>query len=241
MYRSTGIPIVLAGAGFLMLLTATSGNAQMYGRIMATPYGYAPADLPAAPSPYYGTGGYPLNGYPPGYYSSWAQGNLPTYMTSINYPTIYGRFGYQFAPGRFTYGATQSSYSTAPTLYGVYGAFDPSTMSTVYLLDSAATSLATTANVEVRLPVADAALRFQGVWTAPTGRSRRFVTPSLVPGNNYSYDISATWTGNHGELTRNRYVELRAGDQVVVDFATGEEITGGTTATLRARPTPRQQ
>jgi uncharacterized protein (TIGR03000 family) len=237
MYRSIGIPTVPAVAGLLVLLMASPGNAQTYGRIIATPYGHAPANLPAVPSPYYGASGHELNGYPPSYYSSWAQGNLPTYMTSINYPTIYGRYGYQFAAGRFTYGAAQSSYSTAPTLYGVYGAFNPSTMSTVYLLDSAATPVATTASLEVRLPVADAALRLQGVWTAPAGRFRRFVTPSLVPGNNYSYDISATWTGNHGELTRNRYVELRAGDHVVVDFATAEETTAGSTATLRAQPT----
>jgi hypothetical protein len=57
-------------------------------------------------SPYHSVDTTPnMNGYPPEYYAADATSALPTYLTSINYPTIYGSYGYQYAPGRFTYGA----------------------------------------------------------------------------------------------------------------------------------------
>src|SRR5205807_10324894 len=56
----------------------------------------------------------------PRLYDSYATGTLPTYLTSINYPNIYGSYGYMFAPGRFTFSAQPADYTTAPTIYGVY-------------------------------------------------------------------------------------------------------------------------
>jgi uncharacterized protein (TIGR03000 family) len=155
-------------------------------------------------------------------------------MTSINYPTIYGAYGYQYAPGRMTYGVTQSSYTTAPT---VYGAFVPGPNAYLrgqrYLPDTAVTPLQTTATVDVRLPE-DAELTFQGVRTNQTGAFRRFQTPSIDPGTNYSYDVRATWTVNGREVTRDRHVALRAGDHLTVDFLTA----GDNTSELRTRELP---
>jgi hypothetical protein len=68
---------VLAAA--LLLLAATPGQAQTYGRIgvqYSTPPGHVGVD---APSAYYGVATYgSLNGYPPRVYAGIASGNLPT-------------------------------------------------------------------------------------------------------------------------------------------------------------------
>ena len=231
--------LVTAGlATVLGLFAAAPGNAQMYGRVLGTQYSYAPLGYWSTnTSPYYSVQAYDLNGNPPRDYASWAQGNLPTYMTSINYPTIYGQYGYEFAPGRFIYGAGQPSYNVGPTLFSVYASPNPSLMTTMYTPDVASAPVATTASVSVRLPVADAELNFEGVRTTQTGRVRNYTTPPLVPGNNYTYDISASWTENGRELTRTRHVGLRPGDRVVVDFTT-PQAEEATSRILRTGPAP---
>jgi uncharacterized protein (TIGR03000 family) len=189
-------------------------------------------------SPYYRTYTYGLNGEPPRYYASWAQGSLPTYMTSINYPTIYGSYGYQYAPGRMTYGAVQADYTTAPTVYSYY--LPPRDSASWRVIPDTATSpIITTAAIVVRLP-ADAALSFQGVWTTQTGAVRHFVTPALSPGDSYTYDISAAWTEGGREVTRKRHITIHAGDRLTVDLTTPQEGPEGT-STLRTRPLPREQ
>ena len=218
-----------------VLLIGSQASAQTYGWVQGTRYAPSQGYLgESSTSPYYTTYGYTLNGFPPRFYSSFMTQNLPTYLTSINYPTIYGAYGYGYAPGRFTYSAQIADYSTSPNIYGVYAPETNAVMSMRTLPDTAATPLRTTATVNVVLP-ADAELSFQGIRVGQTGDYRRFITPPLLPGSSYTYDIRATWRANGQEVTRDRHVDIQAGDQLTVDLLTPTPAEQGT-ATLRARP-----
>jgi uncharacterized protein (TIGR03000 family) len=174
-----------------------------------------------------------FNGYPTRYYSYDVSPLLPTYLTSINYPTIYGAYGYQYAPGRFDYGLGRSAPSLQPDIYSVVV---PSTLTAARTLpESAATAAATSAAIEVRLP-ANAQLVFDGQAMTQGGSLRRFVTPALEQGMRYTYELRTTWPQGGGEVSRTRQIEFRAGDRVVVDFTTQPTVPG--TSTLRTRVLP---
>src|SRR5947209_1235141 len=59
-----------------------------------------------------------FNGYPSSYYPSPNRG-LPTYMTSINYPRIYGSFEYPYPSGIVQPGLQRNPFTTNPTIYSV--------------------------------------------------------------------------------------------------------------------------
>jgi uncharacterized protein (TIGR03000 family) len=240
MFSTFRIGLMAAVAALLLPLGGERASAQMYYGRIRTYYNPAPGYAYSS-VPYY-TGTYPFNGYPPTTYTWYAQGSLPTYMTSINYPNIYGAYGYQFAPGRYTYGVSPSAYSTAPTTYGYY-VTDEATQPTFRAApDTAARPLrtvdvpeGTTASIDVRVP-ADAELRFDGTRTSQTGSLRRFVTPPLSPDTNYRYDVTASWSEGGQQVTRSRRVPVRAGEQITVDFTTPETPTQEGTSTLKTRP-----
>jgi uncharacterized protein (TIGR03000 family) len=226
----------LAAAQLLVAVPQT--QAQVYGRMgvqYSTPPGYPGVN---APSPYYGVRTYgDLNGYPPRFYASVASGALPTYMTSINYPWMYGAYGYYYAPGRFVFGATPSEGTQAPTLYGTYLPPENSVYAYRVIPDTASTPVVTTANIDVVVPP-DAELRFDGTLTAETGTVRHFVTPALIPGNAYAYDISATWAENGRQVTSNRHARFQTGERLTIDL-TAPPPAEERTSTLRAAPAPR--
>jgi uncharacterized protein (TIGR03000 family) len=235
MLKKFSVPIIGVLAALVLLLASGRGVAQYQIRV-GTAYAPSPGWTGFIDtSPYY-TIRVPvdINGYPYRHYSYHASGNLPTYMTSINYPTIYGSYGYRFAPGRFDYSIGGSEFSTAPTIYGVIVPSTSTLTAARVLPETAATPLAATATITVRVP-ADAEVRFDGVKTAQAGSVRTFVTPLLDPATKYAYDISATWLEKNREVTRTRHVELSVGDPVTVDFAVPSE---GGRSTLRTQPLP---
>ncbi len=73
------------------------------------------------------------------------------------------------------------------------------------------------AAIEVRLPP-EAALWFSDVPTAQAGSRRQFVTPALLPGQAYAYDIAARWREAGAEVAWNESVIVRAGDRLVLDL-----------------------
>ncbi len=221
--------------GSVLLFACSPAPAQSYGWVQGTRYAPSPGYLGESySSPYYTTFGFTLNGFRPRFYDSYATGTLPTYLTSINYPNIYGSYGYMFAPGRFTFSAQPADYTTAPTIYGVYAPETNALVATPALPNTAATPLQTTATINVVLP-ANAELTFQGVRMAQMGDYRRFATPPLVPGNNYTYDIQATWRENGQVVTRERRVPIQAGDQLTVDLLSPAPSSEGTSI-LRTQP-----
>jgi len=79
----------------------------------------------------------------------------------------------------------------------------------------AAQSRAVLLNVSV--PAA-AEIWFEGKKTAQSGRLRQFISPPLIPGREYSYDVKARWTENGKELTRTRHLAVQAGDVISLSF-----------------------
>jgi uncharacterized protein (TIGR03000 family) len=57
-----------------------------------------------------------------------------------------------------------------------------------------------------------------GTKTTSTGEVRRFVSPALRTGQNYSYHLVATWTENGREVVRREKVTVQPGRETVVDF-----------------------
>jgi uncharacterized protein (TIGR03000 family) len=179
---------------------------------------------------------HPFNGYRTSHYYFAPNTGLPTYLTSINYPWVYGSFDYPFSPGIFQLGLQQQPYSSSPTVYSVYmvraSAYGPEES----ILNVAMRPLQTTALVNVWVP-AEAELSFQGVRTNERGNYRWFTTPALIPGRNYTYDIAATWNENGHPVSQTRHVTFRAGDRVYVDFRTPTPAQPGA-STLHTRPLP---
>src|SRR5262245_21644119 len=129
--------------------------------------------------PYTGWGyaQYPYSGY----YGS------PYYAYSYPYYG-YPRYGYWGYPG----------YSYMYTQPGVVYTAPITTTTTV---------TGTPATIEVRVPDASAEVWVDGRKTAQTGMTRRFTTPPLEPGSNYSYRFSVVFPRDGEMVTENRTVD----------------------------------
>ena len=69
----------------------------------------------------------------------------------------------------------------------------------------------------MRLP-ANAEVTVEKEKTTQTGPRRSFISPPITPGRTYVYELSAKWMENGQEVVRTRKVNVRAGQQVMVDF-----------------------
>ena len=75
----------------------------------------------------------------------------------------------------------------------------------------------TNALIEVRVPEAE--IWFEGDKTTQTGNVRQFVTPAVPPGQTYTYDIRARWTGGDGKVVDQLLAaQFRARQRLTVDF-----------------------
>jgi uncharacterized protein (TIGR03000 family) len=90
------------------------------------------------------------------------------------------------------------------------------------LAPTASLSSETSARVVVRVPE-DARLEFEGVTMPQTGRIRQFVTPALLPGQRYHYDVRAVWQEDGRTVVHVRKVNVYGGDKTEVDFLSPEE------------------
>jgi uncharacterized protein (TIGR03000 family) len=73
------------------------------------------------------------------------------------------------------------------------------------------------AHVTVRVP-SDAKVWFENQATKQQGAVRNFVSPELTPGQNYTYDVRATWQENGRTVEQKRQVAVHAGSPVTIDF-----------------------
>jgi uncharacterized protein (TIGR03000 family) len=71
--------------------------------------------------------------------------------------------------------------------------------------------------IAVRVPP-EAEIWFDGKKTSQAGPVRRFETPPLEPGNDYSYEVRARWNENGREVDRTRKVMVHAGDRLALNF-----------------------
>jgi uncharacterized protein (TIGR03000 family) len=162
----------------------------------------------------YGYGGYGYGGRGYGGYGSYGWG-YPGYYGDYNWaPQYYGpgvdvNPGYATQPDYYSNEAAPEYADSAPVPGDrTYGNPMPGTPTTEDM---------NAARVDVRVP-ANAEVIFEGAKTTQRGSSRRFVSPPLTPGGNYSYDIEARWMENGRQVSRTRHVPVRAGQVVRVDF-----------------------
>ncbi len=79
---------------------------------------------------------------------------------------------------------------------------------------------ADTARIEVRVPEG-AVVAFGGQATRQTGAVRRFESPPLKPGTEYTYAVTVTWSAGGKEVTESREVVVRAGSVLTEAFPGG--------------------
>jgi uncharacterized protein (TIGR03000 family) len=163
--------------------------------------------------------------------------NLPTYMTTINYPLIYGSYAMwpYAAPLSFTNGASMPSslgdISMRPTPV-VTKAYQP-----------ALAPPAVSALINVACP-SNADLYFQGMRIGEPGTLRRFTTPELNPLMAYTYDVRAVWMQGGRAVSESQRILVRAGDRLTLTFpgtpaaSPGPVITPIPTAPEKVRATP---
>jgi uncharacterized protein (TIGR03000 family) len=92
--------------------------------------------------------------------------------------------------------------------------------------------------ITLRVP-AGALVQFDGVDTRHEGITRRFETPPLAPGREYSYDLSVSWTDGGQTVVRQRRVSFKAGERVSLTFGPSV-LLGGASGLLvdPAAPNP---
>jgi uncharacterized protein (TIGR03000 family) len=73
--------------------------------------------------------------------------------------------------------------------------------------------------VVVTVPNPNAEVWIQGQLMPVKGRQRMFTSPTLEPGQEYTYEIRARWSENEQTTDQTRTVPIRPGEQVVIDFA----------------------
>jgi uncharacterized protein (TIGR03000 family) len=144
---------------------------------------------------YRGYGGY--GGY--GYYSDYSGGGY----TSNGYRSLSPYAGAYYA----------GSVDSAPNVTNVISNYGPTQSSS-----EESESRAQQALLKVRLPRPDARVLIDGQPTEQTGTERAFVSPRLEQGKNYTYTVKATWDDGGREMSREKTVQFRAGQDVGVDF-----------------------
>jgi uncharacterized protein (TIGR03000 family) len=157
----------------------------------------------------YGIGmGY--GGYGPGFLSSPSYGAYSRGYTGGYSPSYYG----SYPSSRYDYGSGLP-YLGGPTLYATpgvtgYSSAYPPQRQRQALKDAPA-------HLTVIVPK-DAELWFEGVKTSQQGTERHFVTPSLTPGERYSYEVKARWMQDGKPVEEVRTVHVRANGRQQIDL-----------------------
>lgn len=201
------VPAVLA-----LLLSPGPGAAQFY---YGHPYGGHPYRHAYG---YGGAYGY-HRGYPgvvgfgrgyayPGYYGN-SYSLAPYYGLGLAYSTQYYASPAYYSPGY--YAPQYSAPAAAPSSYQSF--YPPEADGQGPVPGDAP------ATVEVRLP-AGAELWFGSFQTDQAGSTRRFESPPLTAGRDYTYEVRARWAQAGRPVEQTRTVRVRAGQAVRVDFLT---------------------
>jgi uncharacterized protein (TIGR03000 family) len=137
---------------------------------------------------------------PPGWYTN-------TYWFAWNYPW-YAYYNFSHGPyANWTEGGGYAGYSTV-------GWGHPVTRG-VRLPEAGYTASSATATLTVELPE-DAKLLFNGTAATGTGSVRTFAVPSLQPGVDYGYELTAELTVGGKVQTATKKVTVRAGEATKV-------------------------
>jgi len=77
--------------------------------------------------------------------------------------------------------------------------------------------IAAPANIVINLP-ADAKLTFDGIATSSTSNVRKFVTPTLNPGTDYTYTLAIEAVRDGKTMNATQVVTVRSGETTEVNF-----------------------
>jgi uncharacterized protein (TIGR03000 family) len=182
--------IILAGLLGLatILVAAEPAQAQWFGWRRGAVFG----------GPYYG--GYYYGPYYRSYY-------YPYYYPPV---TVYNPPVTMYNPPATVYNPPATVYSAPVTAYG-----EPVARQSFY---AAQADTGRAVNLHIKVPRADARLWIEGQETQSAGIEREFQSPPLEPGQAYNYTIRAAWMENGDEVSREQKLDVRAGQDVVVDF-----------------------
>jgi uncharacterized protein (TIGR03000 family) len=211
---------VLAAAAAVLLLLPETSSAQWFGGRGGIGYNTGRFGV------YFGSGSPYYSGFYPGYASGYYGWNSP-YYGSTWVPRYYGSYS-NYAPG-FTrwYGPRYSaSYDwSTPSYYS--SSYPSGTMGSFYATDMSSQGYYGTPTgdmrpdrtvlINLRVPP-EAEIWFDDAKTQSTGMFRDFISPPLQPGQDYTYQVRARWMENGQEVTKNRELRVRAGDQLNLDF-----------------------
>jgi uncharacterized protein (TIGR03000 family) len=75
------------------------------------------------------------------------------------------------------------------------------------------------AHFKVVVPAGDAEVWLNGQRTAQTGTDRRFQSPPITPGKDYSYEVKARWLENGQAVERTETIVVQAGKAVSVNLS----------------------
>jgi uncharacterized protein (TIGR03000 family) len=187
----------------------------------------------------YGWSGYSTNYYGYGYNSpSYNYGYYPNNYGygysyprnySYNYPNYnygYSNYNYSYPNYTYSYPNYSSSYGSIPNSNNiVYNSSSPQYSTSNYGNENAGHQV----QVRVILPDPNARLWVQDQMNQFSGNERLIVSPpaALDPNMNYSYTMKATWMENGKEVNQEKKIDVRAGQQYVVDFGQGTTNNAG--------------
>lgn len=159
--------------------------------------------------------------------SSWSDFPLrstsPIFMTSINYPGVYGAWYYGAAPGFGPTGmrlASPYTYRPSWTTLAPAWATPPSEpLPTVKLepFPSVPTEHGNPATITIYTPE-PASVWVGGQALSGVGTENHFTTPQLRPNQLYSYEVTAMWSQDGVPVKETRTTVLQSGDRNVVGF-----------------------
>jgi uncharacterized protein (TIGR03000 family) len=132
---------------------------------------------------------------------------VPTYSSSVG--------SYYSAPSYYAPPVYYAPPAAAPTATG-YQSFYPPEPGNFGLGSGAARNRAVLVNVSVP---ANAQIWFGDVKTDRTGLLRQFVSPPIIPGRDYTYDVKVVLTEGGKEVTHSRHITVHAGDVINLTFS----------------------
>src|SRR5262249_11950670 len=138
--------------------------------------------------PWYGYSNYYDYGYP--------------YYSDYYYPNYYGSdyYGYTYQPDYYSGTYRTPDYSNVtPAMPGGYYGYQARGAGSGADMNSAL--------INLRVPPS-AQVFFEGQPTTQTGTMRRFVSPPLAQGKEFTYDIEARWNQNGQPVTQTRHIRV---------------------------------
>jgi len=232
--------LAIALSSLVLLLTAEAAQAQMgFGR---GGRGYGSSFSPGFGSNWSGAGFNNANWYGGGFNNAnWGYGRPYSYGYGNSYYN--GNWGYNqpFYNGGYnttysypyTSGYTYTQPAYASSGFSSYDGSQPYASSGYQSFYSGSGVSPNQVVIRIWVPTPDARLWIQGQATQQTGLERSFASPPLAAGD-YTYTLRCTWMANGREMSREKQVSVRPGQETAVRFTDADPSTGTTGTTTGA-------